>query len=410
MHHLSGVYRHFVVINKILIMTLIFLVSSCSPKSLSVFIGNQTGQTPLYIIIASGPESFYFETKSDGPVLIASLAEASINPFIPWSHSCHISHFLPIRIDGEEILYAAVNRGGILELRNSGKENAIYFYTGREIAENCTMEAFFSYNQKPTILFTNERFFSVNEHVSPDDPLWALYSGFLKPITISAINTDKPEDSETNAVFLGRDNNWYIQKKRSGQEISYFRTVELSLSGQEIYVQQYQEAFSPLETHSLQTPAPLEWAMDKASKLAGKPCIASVVSPDFPAKRLFYELSENRGTVSEASEEFPVELSGYYRPATGKKDALVLLIFPDGRGVYCRSNSTGKKGGYFTLPALPSSTRETALHIDNTAESFTYTGVALLGDDPGIFLIASWEEQKNWNVGAAGFLLLEINW
>ena len=400
MYYRSSFRRRIDAVKMILIIIPAILTPACSPKNLSVYMQNKSGHTPLYIINASEPEPFYFEIGAGGPVLIASPAEASLNPFIPWPHSCHISYFLPVRTDEEDILYAAVNRSGILELRNSGKETAVYFYPGGETALNFTFEAFFCYNQKPAALFSSERFFSVNEQASPDTPLWILDNGILKPIIISAINTDKTADLETNAVFFGRDENWYIRKNRSGRETSYFRTVELTLSGQEIYAQQYLEAFSPLEANSPQVPALLAWALDEAGRLAGKPCIAAVVSPDFPAKRLFSSSPVVDENKPEGSEEFPVELSAYYRPSFGGNDALVVLLFPDGRGVYCRSDGTGNIDSHFTLPALPS----------GSEGSFVYTGVALLGDNPGIFLIAGWEEQKNWNVGAAGFLLLEIGW
>jgi hypothetical protein len=43
---------------------------------------------------------------------------------------------------------------------------------------------------------------------------------------------------------------------------------------------------------------------------------------------------------------------------------------------------------HFSLPPLP--------------EGFVYTRIGLLGD----ILIGAWEEQYNWNVGAAGFMII----
>ncbi|MCA1948956.1 MAG: hypothetical protein LDL24_00135 [Treponema sp.] len=62
-----------------------------------------------------------------------------------------------------------------------------------------------------------------------------------------------------------------------------------------------------------------------------------------------------------------------------------LVILPDGRGVIRRSKIEA-----FALPPLP--------------EGFVYTGVVLINR----WLIASWEEQESFAVGAAGFLVLPL--
>ena len=420
----------------LLILLPALMLSACPFKDLSPEPKNAAVQAPLYIIKSSGPEPFYFELGPGGPFLIPSPAEASLSPFIPWTHSIHISHFLPIRInepDNEEILYAAVNRGGILELRNKERETMLYYHQGEETWDNYQVAAFFRHNNKPTVFLASERFFSVEEHPSPLSPLWALEDGSLKAITISAVNADKSAALISNSVFLGKDEIWYIQKSLSGQ-VSYFRTIDLSLGGQEIFAEQYMEASHPLESDSDLIPPLLSWALAEAGRLAQKPCITTVVSPDFPAKRLFSSFPAVSGTnpenpaglakVNAADErpsgsppdiensEFPLEISGYYRQYAPGKEALAAILFPDGRGVYCRSDGTLIKDSHFSLPSLQS-TVNPGTNNGNLSEysgNFVYTGVALLGNGSRIFLVASWEEQKDWNVGAAGFLLLEINW
>ncbi|MCL1928602.1 MAG: hypothetical protein FWG07_07405 [Treponema sp.] len=413
MYRKSGFFSNSGILKNILfILIQALLFTACPLNNLSSKTERISGQAPLYIIKSSGTEPFYFELDFDGPVLIPSPAEASLGPFIPWTHSLHISHFLPVYAndtDKKEILYAAINRGGILELRNQGGENTLYYYQGEETWNNYQIAAFFRYNNRPTVFFTSERFFSVEEIPLPLFPLWTLRDWSLKPVTISAINADKSAVLISNSVFLGNDEIWYIQKKNSGQENNYFRTFDLSLSGQGIYVEQYLEAASPLEADPNLVPPLLAWAISEAERLARKPCTTAVVSPDFPAKRLFSGFT----AVQDAeSDEFPLEISGYYRPHTPGNDALVVLLFPNGRGVYCSSNGTVIKDSHFVLPALNNIVNPN--FFDNSSadssENFVYTGVALLGDGSNIFLVASWEEQKDWNVGAAGFLLLEINW
>ncbi|MCL2478473.1 MAG: hypothetical protein FWF22_03165, partial [Treponema sp.] len=57
---------------------------------------------------------------------------------------------------------------------------------------------------------------------------------------------------------------------------------------------------------------------------------------------------------------------------------------PDGQGFAY----SGKTFFDFALPALP--------------QGFSYTGAALAGDT----LIATWEEQQGYSIGAAGFMAL----
>ena len=383
-------------------LLIVLLLSACPSKNFPPETRKEAEQKPLFIIKTIDPQPFYFELGSQAPVLIPSPSEASLEPFIPWTHSRHISGFLPIRGGGgdkEETLYAVVNRGGILELRNQGRENALYYHRGGEVWENFQIAAFFRYDTRPTALLTNERFFSVEEHAAPHSPLWALWDGSIKPITIPAI---KPEDADpwtANSLFLGKDGFWYIRKNLSRQETDYFRTPVLSETGQKTSSEQYQEAASPLDVNSPSVPPLLPWALAEAERVAGKTCIATVVSPDFPAKRLF------SGNTALENGEFPMELSGYYRQSAPGKVAMAVILFPDGRGIYCRSDDGFIKDGHFTLPALPG----TGSSMEDSG-IFVYTGAALLGNDPELFIVAGWEEQKDWNVGAAGFLLLEIIW
>jgi hypothetical protein len=112
--------------------------------------------------------------------------------------------------------------------------------------------------------------------------------------------------------------------------------------------------------------------------------MAFIISPEFSGKRLF--------RTGFAAEE--LEFFGYYRSPLAETGGAALIALPDGRGIYCFSNGGVQKDGHFRLPPLGS-------------ENFVYTGIALAGKD---ILIASWEEQSEWNVGAAGFLVQKILW
>ena len=382
----------------VLLLGVIF--SGCSPQEIKLDYDNTGEMLPLYIIKPSGPEPFYFELGPDGPELISSLAEASATPFLPWPYGRYIPHFLPVRSsedDEEQILFAAINRGGILEFRNYAGKINVYYHPGGTIWENFPLVAFFRNKQNPAALFTGERFFSTEEVTFPDHQVWILENSSIKEGIIPALNNKNPDIIKINAVFLGNDEIWYIRKNSTEGKTSYFRTFDFSQPGQEVSAELYLEASSPLMADSPLVPPLLARAITEAERMAGKPCVAAVSSPDFPANRLFGSSITAEGTAKGGiNDEFPLELSGFYRQQTSGIEAEALFLFPDGRGVYYRSTGTEIKDEYFNLPALPSG-------------DFVYTGVALLGEIPGMFLIAAWEEQNNWNIGAAGFLLLEID-
>lgn len=402
-------------------MLFLLLFFACQSKDLSPET-EKTEQNPLFIVKPAGIEPFFFELGAKGPVLIPSPEEASLAPFMPWTHSRHIASFLPIREnsrDKEEVLYAAVNRSGVLELRDHGREKNLFFHGGEETWDDFQVAAFFRYNTRPTAFLVEERFFSVEGFSPLLSPLWAVWDGSLTAISIPGINPEHYDDWTTNSLFLGNDGFWYTRKSMAMQENKFHRTSDLSEIGQEIRADQYQQAISPMDANSSSVQPLLSWTLGEAARLAGRPCITTVVSPDFPSKRLISSYPTASGSIpsdqslgrQNENGEFPMELYGYYRQHTPGKEALVAILFPDGRGVYCRSDGTFIKDGHFALPALHNGAAAPAggNPADNPG-SFVYTGVALLGDGPRLFIVASWEEQRDWNIGAAGFLMLEINW
>ena len=364
---------------------------------------------PVYLIKPSGSEPFYFELGPAGPVLIASPGEASLSPFMPWTHSRYIFGFLPIFTNDEanpqrEALYAAINRGGILEWRNSAGETALYYHPGGSEWEQYPLAAFFRYGKKPTVLLAKENFFSAEEQNPPDPALWALDGGFFEGIAIPALHTGN--GGELSAIFQGSGGIWYFRKILPDKETAYFRTADLSQPGQGISAGLYLEASLPLEANSPDVPPLLAWVIAEGARLLGKPCTAAVVSPEFPGRRFFTSPKTASSEAAEIDGEFPIDVSGYYRPSGPDREGFALILFPDGRGVYGRSSAENIiKDGHFTLPSLRNNGPETS----SGTESFVYTGASLLGEGSNLYLAAAWEEQKDWNVGAAGFLLLEFS-
>ena len=109
-----------------------------------------------------------------------------------------------------------------------------------------------------------------------------------------------------------------------------------------------------------------------------------------------YEADDIIGTAARKAESENLEpLIAYLRtegsreipePSAPQAEPLALAIFPDGSGFY--SYGTEQDVRSFSLPPLP--------------EGFIYTGIAVLGK----VIAASWEEQQEAGIGAAGFMVI----
>jgi hypothetical protein len=125
-------------------------------------------------------------------------------------------------------------------------------------------------------------------------------------------------------------------------------------------------------------PPVLRAALEAAFKRSGDSNlnIAAIISPAFAYPRHF---SNGSGNI-----ENLVELSGYVM------DSIAVALLPDGWGASACIDGETTRVTPFSLPALP--------------QGFVYTGVGPAG---GSALIASWEEQQDLGIGAAGFMLIK---
>jgi hypothetical protein len=347
--------------------------------------------------------AFWFELTPQGPVIIPSPAEASLNPFLPWNHARYITAFLP----GEDALFAGVNCGGILEFEvNEGsaeaKEIALYYHQGGPVWEASSLVSLFRYKQKPAALLSGDRFFSEDQQ-PPDPALWTVSFGAgLQSLVLPPLEPFPPvEGWETPVFFQGNDSYWYFRELRRGtNESSYFRTVDISLKGEKISTASFLEAAEPAAVEK--APPLLALVLEEAARLAGRPCTVAAVSPEFPCRRLY----RNSGPVPGSSPELAgeLDLAGYYRPAAAGREGLAIVLFPDGRAVYGSGSGGPVRDGHFRLPPLPGPPQGEV--SPNEAGNFAYTALALAGN----VLVAAWEEQSAWNVGSVGFLMLEMDW
>jgi len=335
-------------------------------------------------------DPFWFELSPDGPDLISAPAEASLHPFVPWTQARHIAAFLPgngavgsnAAGDDPGVLYAGINRWGILKLEARSGETALYYYRGGKTWEDYPALSFFRYGGKPAALLGRDRFFS-NVDLPPDPALWTSAAlSRMEPLSLPALNAYPPALGwETTALFQGENGAWYCCLFLPEQRNVFLATEALSLPAREINAGEFNQA---LEEFSYTPPPMIAWVLSEAERLMDCSALALVVSTEFSGQRIF-----RTGTAAEDLEFF-----GYYRSPLSELGGAAILLLPDGRGVYCRSDGGPQRDGHFRLPPLGQ-------------ENFVYTGAALVGKN---LLAASWEEQADWNIGAAGFLLLNIDW
>ncbi|MDR2741612.1 MAG: hypothetical protein LBB98_05600 [Treponema sp.] len=368
----------------LLLMGLAF-AGGCTPRTRPAPPEAETGggepsiPRSLLAIVKSGEAPLWFEFTADGPDLIPGPAEASEEPFVPWPQARYAAGFA---VDGKWRLVMAVNRDGFLvwEIREDGL--GLYRIAGPEAWDPYTAASLFMYRDTPAALLYRDDFFLRDGEKAPDPPVvrvWGLGADLLTmgETEIPAFAALSPVDGwDLDVLSLGRDGLWYYRGVHRGAspEIRYFRTWDLAVPGEASSAGVFRNAMTPYTEKDM--PLPIWAALEEAGRTAGegKTLVAAVVSPEFPARRYFALKRDVSG------EGEILELAGFYRPP----DA-VALVFPNGRGIAVGLASAPE---VFTLPVLP--------------EGFVYTRIGFAGS----VLIVSWEEQLDWQIGAAGFMVV----
>ncbi|MDR2663045.1 MAG: hypothetical protein LBC31_08625 [Treponema sp.] len=381
---------------RLFFLCLAVLCCSCGPEKSPRETESAASFLPSLVVASGMP--FWFELGPGGPRLIPSPGEASLEPFVPWSGARFIAGFIPAEPEedprgnaGKVGLFAGVNRWGILGFESREGETAVYFYPGGPVWEKYPAAALFWSGQRPAVLLRGD-FFS-SDRSAPAPALWTTGSGgdpastgtgTLEALRLPVLDPFPPGEGWEAAAFFYRGDSWYFRVSRSGAATACYRARDPGAPGESVGEAVFLDAAAPQGPEL--APPLLALAMEEAERLAGRPCTVTAVSPGFPSGQIF------RSSLP-APDDGP-ELSAYYRSAGGE---LALVLFPDGKGVFCRSGAggSGVEDGHFTLPALPPG-----------GPDFRYTHIAAAGN----VLVVSWEERENWTLGAAGFLLVEINW
>ena len=336
-------------------------------------------------VLKTGENPLWFELTGDGPRLIAWPGEASLLPYTPWPLSRYIAGMIPWNGD----LVLAVNRCGFFVLNPLAEGGAVLYSASDSVQwDPYAVSSLFMYENHPAVLLYRDVFFAEPSAPPPDPPFFILSRDSPVPLALSLFIAEGLTENaagnssgwELNSLRPGQSGFWYGRRTQTGvpqPQTVYFKTPDLSRPGEEISPGEYRNSGlpEPVSAAPAHVASFLAALADQIQPGAGWTAV-ELVSPDFPAARIF-SLDKQDGAENTSV------LRGYYRE---KPDPLVFAI--DAGGLFF-----GTPGGRglirFSLPSLP--------------EGFVYTGACLAGR----VLAATWEEQEDSGIGAAGFMVVD---
>ena len=325
-------------------------------------------------ILQAGEFPLWFQFTAEGPVLIETIEDACFSAaLVPWPLAPHVRFMLAL---GEDILMA-VNRDGFLCLSPQGGGQAgLYRFPGGESWRRYTVGAFILSDEKPVaLLYRDDRFLDSGGPL-PSPRLWTfdLYTVGVTPFTLPSLDAFAPEDGwDIDALRRGNDGFWYFRAARKGAkpELLMFRS-DLTQEGERVSLGAFQNAALPEPLSA--APGPLREMLAAAFTGSGSG-LAAVVSPEFQTTRSF------------AADREKAAISGFY--SGGMEDTFLLATTPQGNALYAETGAAAAPSvRHFSLPPLP--------------DGFFYTGIGMCGDT----ICASWEEQEEYSIGAAGFMVI----
>jgi len=328
------------------------------------------GMQPMAVLKA-GEYPLWFQLGQQGPELINSIDEACYSrALIPWPLAPHI-RFMLARSDA---VFLAVNTDGFLVFSpwEAGEGSiALYRFSGGDW-QPYTVGAFVFYDDTPTaLLYRDDRFLDTGAPL-PSPRTWTFSMETAEPFAfnVPALEFFPASDGwDIDALRFCADGFWYyraVKKDKGGNEIRFLRGRSLDMQGETIGSGSFHNSALP-ETPAAAPPAlqALLAAMDTGTVMA--------VSPDFGSQRYFANTADSQ-----------VNVLGFCRRAP----PAALAIELNGRGLFAVGEAAVPAP--LALPALP--------------ENFVYTGITLCGQT----IVAVWEEQEEYNTGAAGFMVLRL--
>jgi hypothetical protein len=373
---------------------------SCKPRETEAAVpGPEAGLHPT-ALLETGENPLWFELSAEGPRLIDAPGNASLVPFVPWTAARHITGILPDKSGG---LAMAVNRGGFLLTGTYVPELTALYSIEAPYWNDYTVISFFLFNEDPAVLLSRDDFFVEPSVPVPVSRVWSPAGnpakGRLVEIKAGAFADFFPGDGwDIDALHPGNDGYWYYRaalKAGKMPRYHYFRTSSLAGKGEEIAVSRFRGAAGPETPDAAPPPladilrAVFSRAVSDTGIAPGR-ISASLVSPEFKSSRVF-SLSGASGAEDEEA------LLGFYRPGEIPR---AVFIFKDGRGFIAENQAED---------SAESSAKDSAVLVRDCVlsplpEGFVYTGIGFSGN----VIFASWEEQQDYNIGAAGFTAVRL--
>jgi len=332
------------------------------------------------MILRAGEYPLWFQFTADGPALIETIEDACFSAaLVPWPLAPHVRFMLA---QGDTLLMA-VNRDGFIRFfpqRDGDGYIGLYRFSGGEFWRQYTVGAFFFFDEKPAaLLYRDDRFFD-SDAPPPSPRIWTFDRNAAnpQPLALPSLDAFAPQDGwDIDTLRRGGDGLWYFRavKKAPAQlelrpEIRLLRS-DLVKEGELVSLGAFQNAALPESISA--APGPLR-DMAAAVFAESDSGLGAVVSPEFQTTRTF-AINREKSAIT-----------GFY---SGKpENAFLLATTPQGDALYAQTNANVIR--HFSLPPLP--------------EGFCYTGIGMCGDT----IFASWEEQDEYSIGAAGFMVIQL--
>ena len=333
-------------------------------------------------VLQAGEFPLWFQFTANGPVLIETIEDACFSSaLVPWPLAPHVRFMLA---RGKELLIA-VNRDGFIALSPLERGRlSLYRFSGGEFWRQYTVGAFAFFDedqQEPAaLLYRDDRFLDSDASL-PLPRMWTFTWTVAEsvPFVLPLIDSYAPRDGwDVDVLRRGGDGLWYFRAiKKTGDEPEFRPEIRMHRSDlfkkdEQVSLGVFQDAALPEPLSA--APGPLRDMLAAVFAESGSG-LAAVVSPEFPTTRSF------------ATDLEKPAISGFYsgRP----ENTFLLTATPQGNALYAQTGASVIR--HFSLPPLP--------------EGFCYTGIGMCGDT----IFASWEEQDEYSIGAAGFMVILLS-
>jgi hypothetical protein len=380
------------------VLLLVILFCSCTARRETV--DGEPAGTPApapLAVLEAGENPLWFELTEEGPRQIAFPDEAGLSPFAPWPLVRYIRFTLALGDD----LILAVNRDGFLRFAPwtaadpaAGKSGgtALYRAANTGLWGPYTLAALFPFEGRAAVLLYRNDFFADSPAPLPAPRAFSLDpdSPEPRPLEIPAFG-DFPATAgwDMDALYAVPGGYWYyrgIRKSAAQPELVYYRTRDLEFKGEAVSLSAFQNSALP---EPLSAAPPLLRSVLEAAFAQSSGGAATVVFPGLPGPRHFTGSADSAGAAA-GTDPSGLSLAGFYREPAAARPGIALAVIPDGRGFFCESAAAPNGPQPLSLPPLP--------------PGFAYTAAALCGDT----LVAAWEEQAGYSIGAAGFMVIAL--